>query len=159
MTIYEISENIKKLLDEKMVVDEETGEILFDESSLDELKETFEEKIENLSLYIKELDYEAKAIAEEVRKLESRKRANENKGKRLKEYLMFVLNGEKFKTPKISISYRNSESIDYDSIDDVPEQFIRTKLEVDKTLVKEAFSQGLEVDGCRLVKKTNIIVK
>ena len=51
MTLYEIRDQIARILDTGFVVDEETGEVLADESSLDALKMAEEEKLENIICY------------------------------------------------------------------------------------------------------------
>ena len=62
MTLYEIRDQIARILDTGFVVDEDTGEVLADESSLDDLKMAEEEKLENIICYRKNLLSEAKAI-------------------------------------------------------------------------------------------------
>ena len=61
MTLYEIRDQIARILDTGFVVDEDTGEVLADESSLDALKMAEEEKLENIICYRKNLLSEAKA--------------------------------------------------------------------------------------------------
>ena len=55
MTLYEIRDQIARILDTGFVVDEDTGEVLADESSLDALKMAEEEKLENIICYRKNL--------------------------------------------------------------------------------------------------------
>ena len=93
MRLYEINEEIMQC------VDFETGEVI-DEGKLNDLQMLREEKIENIGLWIKDLKAEAKAIAEEVKALNARKKAAENKAESLKQYLAMVLDGEKFKTAR-----------------------------------------------------------
>ena len=53
MNIYEINKAIEDILEDGFSVDEETGEILFDESNLNALDAEISEKIENVACYIK----------------------------------------------------------------------------------------------------------
>ena len=55
MNIYEINKAIEDILEDGFSVDEETGEILFDESALNALNAEISEKIENVACYIKNL--------------------------------------------------------------------------------------------------------
>ena len=63
MTLYKIQAQIAQILDTGFAVDEETGEVLADESSLDELKMAEEEKLEILCsaifIIIQKIPYEA----------------------------------------------------------------------------------------------------
>lgn len=108
MSIWEIEQSIMAL------VDPETGEIT-DFEALDNLAMARDEKIENLALWIKNLNAEAKAIREEEKNLAERRQKAENKAESLKAYLTQVLNGEKFKTAKTEVSWRESETVEVSS--------------------------------------------
>ena len=57
MNLYEIDENIQKVIEDAFVVDED-GVITFDESNLEELQGALDTKLENIALYIKDLEAE-----------------------------------------------------------------------------------------------------
>ena len=97
MTIYEIDNEIMNC------IDMETGEVI-DTDKLNELQMERDAKIENVALWIKELKAEAEAIKNEKQSLAERQRVAESKAESLKNWLAYVLNGEKFKTSKCSIS-------------------------------------------------------
>ena len=101
MTIYEIDSQI---LD---CIDEETGEVL-DIERLEKLMQDKENKIEAVALWYKNTVAEADAIKAEIANLRARKEHDEKLAENLKIYLSNVLDGEKFKTPKVSISYITS---------------------------------------------------
>ena len=96
-TLYEINQEILNC------VDMETGEII-DMDKLGELQLAFDVKVENIALWIKNLLSDAEAIKAEKNRLAERQKSCENKAKSLKEYLNTYLGGQKFKTPKVSIS-------------------------------------------------------
>lgn len=156
MTLYEIDNAILEC------VDLETGEII-DCERLEQLQMAFDEKVENIACWIKDLSAEAKAIKEEKDNLCQRQRAAENKAQSLKNYLSFALNGSKFKTPKVSISYRRSEAIEINDIGDIPAEFIKPRVlrpeDASKTDIKEAIKSGQDVPGAVLVEKNNIQVR
>lgn len=104
MNLYEIDTEILGC------VDMETGEII-DDGRLDRLQMEKEKKIENIACWYKNLKAEEGAIDSEIKNLNARKVAAGNQAERLKEYLSGYLDGEKFKTARISISYRKSESV------------------------------------------------
>lgn len=153
MNIFEIDTRILNC------VDTDTGEII-DEESLRHLQMQRDTKIENVALWIKELKAESEAIAQEVKSLNQRKNVAENKAESLRKYLQYVLDGQKFKTPKVSVSYRKSESVEITDINALDKQFLRYKdPEPDKTAIKEAIKEGeLIIDGARLVVNQNMIV-
>lgn len=152
-SLYEINEAI---LD---CVDLETGEII-DEERLSELQMAFNDKVENIALWIKDLLAEAEAVKAEKNNLAKRQSVCENKAKSLKEYLSKFLAGEKFKTSKVSISYRKSESVEVTDIAKIDAVYLKhADPTVDKTKVKKALKDGVELQGVNLVESNNIQIK
>ena len=135
-TLYEIDEEILNC------VDMETGEII-DVERLGQLQLAREDKVEGIALWIKNLLSDVDAIKSEEEKLAQRRKANENKAKNLKEYLSKFLNGQKFKTPKVSISYRKSESVEVTDLSKLDDDYLKfAEPTVDKTKVKKALKAG-----------------
>lgn len=154
MTLYEINEQITSCC-----IDTETGEII-NEEMLHELTIAFDDKVENIALWIKNLLAEAKAIKEEKDSLAARQKACENKAESLKNYLSSALCGNKFKTPKVSISFRKSESVQVDDMDKLDDDYLKYAAPtVDKTKVKQALKAGIELQGVQLVTNQNIQIK
>lgn len=152
-TLYEIDEEILNC------VDMETGEII-DVERLGQLQLAREDKVEGIALWIKNLLSDADAIKSEEEKLAQRRKANENKAKNLKEYLSKFLNGQKFKTPKVSISYRKSESVEVTDISKLDDDYLKfAEPTVDKTKVKKALKAGTVLQGVSLVENQNIQIR
>ena len=159
MTIYEIDNEIMNC------IDMETGEVI-DTEKLNELQMERDAKIENVALWIKELKAEAEAIKNEKQALVERQRVAESKAESLKNWLAYALNGEKFKTAKCSISYRNSESVEVteeglEALMREHEDLLTYKTpEPNKKAIKDAIkNDGLTVAGVQLVQKTSTIIK
>lgn len=159
MTIYEIDNEIMSC------IDMETGEVI-DTDKLNELQMERDAKVENVALWIKELKAEAEAIKNEKQALAERQRVAENKAESLKNWLAYALNGEKFKTAKCSISYRNSESVEVteeglEALMREHEDLLTYKApEPNKKAIKDAIkNDGLTVAGVQLVQKTSTIIK
>ena len=159
MTIYEIDNEIMDC------IDMETGEVI-DTDKLNELHMERVAKIENVACWIKELKAEAEAIKNEKQALADRQRVAENKAESLKNWLAYALNGEKFKTSKCSISYRNSESVEVteeglEALMKDHEDLLTYKTpEPNKKAIKDAIkNDGLTVAGIQLVQKTSTIIK
>lgn len=152
-TLYEIDEEILNC------VDMETGEII-DVERLGQLQLTREDKVEGIALWIKNLLSDADAIKSEEEKLAQRRKANENKAKNLKEYLSKFLNGQKFKTPKVSISYRKSESVEVTDISKLDDDYLKfAEPTVDKAKVKKALKAGTVLQGISLIENQNIQIR
>ena len=153
MNLYEIDSAI---LD---CVDVETGEI-FDEDKFNELSIERDVKVENICLWIKNLKAEAEALKAEKDAFAKRQKSVENKMESLKKYIEGYLAGSSFETSKVKVSWRKSESVDYDDIYKIPEEFIKYKEpEVNKTELKKALKEGKEFEGVYLVEKQNIQIR
>ena len=160
MTLYEIDKSITDLMESS--VDPETGEIQDITDALDALTMEQGQKRENIALFIKDLSAEAAAIRNEEKALADRRRVTENKAERLKNYLMASLAGEKFSTPKVSVSYRNSTAV---YIEDEAEflrehpEYARIKTEIDRAGIKDALKKGEQLSGAALEERTSMIVR
>ena len=140
-------------------VDWDTGEII-DVERLEALQMEFDNKVEGIALWIKNLVAEAKMVKEEKDNLAARQKACENKAESLKKYLASALGGEKFKTSKVSISYRKSKSVEVEDITLLDDDYLKFKEpEADKTKIKKALEEGISLEGVSLVEKNNIQIK
>ncbi len=140
-------------------VDTETGEMIDDEK-LNALVMERRDKLEGVALWIKNLDSDSAAIRVEREALEKRQKAVENKAASLRRWLAEALDGQKFNTARVAISYRKSVSTEVDS-ESVAKKWCRKKITYtpDKTAIKEALLSGMKIKGCRLVEKQNIQIK
>ena len=157
MTLFELNKAIE---DFDLIVDEETGEVLnIDE--LDALNLAKDEKIENVCLWIKNLEAEADAIKTEEKNLEARRKSKENKVKSLKGYVSYALGGKKFETPRVAVSYRKSESVKIDDDYVIPDKWCELSVlkKPNKKLIKEALKKGEHIAGAELIEKQNINIK
>ena len=152
-TLYEINEEILNC------VDTETGEII-DPEKLSQLQMDFDDKVEGIALWIKDLLSDAAAIKAEKDKLNERQKVCVNKAKNLKEYLSGFLAGQKFKTPRVAISYRKSESVNVSDIWKIPDDYLKYKdPDPDKTKIKSALKAGVSIPGVELIENRNIQIK
>ena len=151
-TLYEIDKAILEC------VDAETGEII-DDKALEELELARDNKIENIACWIKNLKADAESYKKEKEVFVQREKAAKNKAESLKRYLEIALGGEKFKTSKVSISYRKSEIVEIDEIEKLSDEFIKIEIKADKTAIKAAIKEGAEIVGARIVENNNIQIK
>lgn len=162
MTLYEIDKAIQEALEG--AVDPESGEIIDEEllAAYDQLRMDRDQKIENIGLYIKNLEADAAAIKAEAKNLTARAKAAENKAEHLRNYMQFCLNGQKFQSPRLSVSFRRSQKVEVDQnrLFEIPDDYLRYKdPEVDKKRVSEALKAGEDIPGCTLVDSVSMIIK
>ena len=156
MTLYELD---KAIADFELIVNED-GEVLnIDE--LDELQLAREQKIEGISLWIKNLEAEREAVKHEKDNFADREKRLGKKIDSLKGYLTYALDGQKFSTPKVAVSFRKSESVlikdEYLIPDDYCEFTVTRR--PNKTNLKKALKDGKEIMGVELVEKSNVQIK
>ena len=75
---------------------------------------------------------------------------------------MASLAGEKFSTPKVSVSYRNSTAVYIeDEVEFLREhpQYARIKTELDRAGVRDALKKGEQLSGAALEERTSMIVR
>ena len=110
MNLYQINEEIVKL------IDFETGEIT-DFAALDALIMQKNEKIENVALYIKNLDSDMEALKREIENLTERMNQKKKRKESLSQYLTDFMAAEgmaKFETSKCKIGFRKTSSVKID---------------------------------------------
>ena len=156
-SLYEIDSAIANF---EFVVDEETGEIL-NATDLDELKMAREDKIEGISLWIKNLEAEKEAVKHEKDNFADREKRLGKKIESLKGYLTYALDGQKFSTPKVAVSFRKSESVLVKDEYLIPDEYCDFTVlrKPNKKNLKDALKHGKELMGCELIEKQNVSIK
>lgn len=161
MTLYEYDQRILSL------IDQETGEVK-DYDVFLELNMGREEKIEATALYIKDLEGDAKKIKDEIAALQARVAPLQNKVNRLREYLARSLEGQKFSTPRCSLSFRTSRALE---VDDAVEaaQWLENNghgdlvgydaPKLDKRLVKQLVDGGENIPGVKVEERRSLQVR
>lgn len=140
-------------------VDAETGEII-DEDKLNELSMERDEKVENIACWIKNLKAQAAAIKQEEENLYARRKVAENKAQSLGEYLSSYLNGGKFETARVKISFRKSATLEVSESAKIPKKWYKPQdPKLDTAGLKKAVKEGLKIKGVEIVEKQNIQIK
>lgn len=156
MTLYELD---KAIADFELIVNED-GEVLnIDE--LDELQMARNDKIEGISLWVKNLEAEKEAVKHEKDNFADREKRLGKKIDSLKGYLTYALQGEKFSTPKVAVSFRKSESVLVKDEYLIPDEYCEFTVmrKPNKKNIKDALKKGKELMGVELVEKSNISIK
>lgn len=160
-TFREIDEQMLSLIGED-------GEIM-DREAFDALQMERDKKAENMALWVLDLKDEESAIRNEIGRLKEHLDSAERKEKRLKEYLKTVLEGEVLKTPTVSVSYRTTQAVEINDVEQVVnwaekderyESVLTYKEpEISKTELKKLLNEGVEVPGAAIVMNTSTIIK
>ena len=168
-TVYDIKaeyQAIQDLLEQPLEVDEETGEVLNDNTEtvrelLNELEESKEQKADNIAYLIKENEMIEKSLKDEAKRLQERAKMFARIQDDLKNLLKFLLNGEKIKTPHFTISYRKSTSVRVIDESKIPPEYIKVKevFSVDKKAIAEKLKNFEPVDGATLDLKESVIIR
>lgn len=153
-TLYEIDAAIMGC------IDGETGEVI-DPVKLDGLMMQRERKLEGVALWIKNLKADMSALKAEKDAFAEREKQTKAKLESLSEWLTRALDGEKFETPKVKVSFRSSEAVEITDESLLPKDYIRVKTETapDKVAIKEALKHSFIVPGAELVQNKNIQIK
>lgn len=152
MNLYEIDSALLEC------IDQETGEVI-DEQKLNDLEMDRKKKIENTALWIKNLRAEVKALKDEEAAFKARRQSAENRLDSLERYLSGYLDGEKFKTDRVSIFHRTSESVNVTDISLISPDLTRVTVEARKDDIKKLLKDGRVVPGAELVTKTSMVIR
>jgi len=152
--LYELTEGYKALWN---LVDDNDSDLSMIETALQTVEGAIEVKANNIIIFLKSLDADAKAIKEEEVRLATRRKAIENKHSSIKQYLqaqMELAGIEKLKGAISTLSIQNNppsvQILDIDSIPGkyltlIPEQYVP-----DKKRISEALKQGEDIPGASL---------
>lgn len=163
--LYEIAANLRSAIENGF---EEAEDNAIEESEalkqIDDLNMELGEKLDGITWYIKETDALVKGIDENIKILQARKKAYENKKERLKAYVtdcMNVAGYEKYESAVTKLSFRMSEAVEIADESKIPDMYmtIKTTKSPNKTALKEAILDGEIIDGVVLVKRKNLQIK
>lgn len=155
--IYQIRSEIENF---DFEVDQETGEIL-NATAWDELQMAFDEKVENIACFIKNLAIDINGFKQEEEQLAKRRKRLEKKVEYLKRLLAENMNEQKFSTARCEISFRRSEAVEIVDENKIPQNMMIQKVSFspDKVAIKKMLKEGQEVGGCRLIENLNTQIK
>lgn len=162
-SLYEIDKAYMSALN-NFTVDEETGEVFFNDNELQKLEDDFKNKADNIACYIKDLTTLNNAIKAEKAELDARYKANDAKINRLKCYLSQSLEMREMRnleTPRNKLSFRKSTSVVISDERIVPIKYIKTVVteKVDKKAISDALKKGELIEGCYLLESNNLQIK
>lgn len=138
------------------------------EDTLEALNYSIEEKAENIVKVIKNYEGDVNSIDAEIKRLQAMKKSKANNITSLKEYLktnLMSLNRDKVETTlfKITVGKGQAKVVIEDETK-VPNEFIKTYFEVDKTSLKEALKDETKAEeyeklGIRMDRTPTLLIK
>ena len=170
VSLYGLSQEFRAFeeVSNEIEFDDETGEII---DNTDTLKQLFEElecnyidKLDSCQYIRKELEGKADLLAAEIKRLQARKKALENRAERLKTLMCdsMLVSGETKLKGKHSFSLGSRKVLQLDE-NLAPEffnqEYIRTKKEFDKKKITDDLKAGVIIDGSAMVEKINFSIR
>lgn len=142
-----------------MCIDIDTGE--FDADMFEGLKIERDKKLENIAVWILEDEALAKNIKEQEQKLKERRNILEQRVQKRKDFLQHISEGKKFKTDRVTVSYRRSDAVKIVNEEIIPPEFkaVKTSYSIRKDEIKKALKAGQAVNGVELESRISTIVK
>lgn len=166
MKLYELTHDYMSLM--QAIDNEELPEEAIADT-LEAITAGIEEKADSIACLLKNLDADIVAIKAEETRLAERRKAKEKSIERIKQYLSESLQNagiDKVETARNRITFRKSESVEVNE-----DAFIKwasvhrddlltySAPKVNKTEVKKALKDGIEIVGAELLVKNNIQIK
>lgn len=160
MNIYELTDNFNQVYNE--IQAGEDSEVYLD--TLNSIDEAIEEKADGYSAIIKSIDGDNEIIAKEIKRLQERKKSNENAIKNLKENLKHAMeqtNKKAFRTAKNSFGIqRNKPRTDIKDETKIPKEYYNEQpMKLDKQRLLEDLQNGIEINGVELTQDTSLRIR
>ena len=164
MNLYDLDAQIQEIIENGFIINEDTGEVIFEANDLSDLQNYFDKKVDNIVSYIKNLEALTNAIDEEEKILRQRKKIAQNKADSLRKYVAnFLISKDmkKFETARTRLSFRKSTSVNITDFNAIPSDFVTEEIvkKISKTDIKNALKKGETVAGAELLEKNNLVIK
>lgn len=163
MKLYELAENYQEVATMMEQVDVGSEDWQMIQDTLEAIDGEFDVKVQNICALVKEYKYNVEMVKAEKKRLDEVAKGYENKAQWLESYLQEQLQ----KTGNLKstmlygphkLTYRKGVSTEVTDVNALPIEFLKTKIEADKTAIKKALQEGIEVTGARLVDTTSFKV-
>lgn len=157
-TLYELNHNYRMVAE--MIEDGEEGL----EDTLEAIEGSIEEKFENIIHIIRNAEVMVEAYKDEAARFKDKQKVEENKIKRLKEYMhnsLTATNKKKMQAGLHTVSVRNNApSVDVLDENKIPKEYFVTKpAELNKKDLLKDLKDGKEVDGASLKRTQSLTIK
>jgi len=159
MKLYELTAQYQRLAD--MELDGQEDFEAFN-ALMNELTDDITAKADNVAAVIKTMDAEADALAEEIKRLQDRKRSIANKGDSLRAYLHENLKAsglDKVQGRLFTVALqKNPASVQVEESMLADEWFVTTRTP-DKSKIKDALKAGQVIEGATLWQSESLRIR
>jgi hypothetical protein len=163
LNLYQIESEYRAIAQQLMDAEGELTPEL--EQALAINKEQLQLKSQGYGMVIRESESEQKIILAEIERLQALYDKRSTLVEKLKERItqaMELYDVTEIETPLLKINFRNSESVEIDNFDLLPNEYKvipEAKPRVDKKLIKDAIKSGIEVQGAYIQKNKSLQIK
>lgn len=132
--------------------------------AIDDVEDEPENKVVQVAKVLRSIDYDIKALDEELKRLRSLKSVAENNKEQLKQYIQFgmlALGKKVIDTPTMKISLRKTNpKVMIDSEEAIPDDYFEVKevRSLDKKLLGEDLKKGIEIEGVYLIQDQTVVI-
>ncbi|WP_251454755.1 siphovirus Gp157 family protein [Veillonella intestinalis] len=161
--MYELTNSYKELQN-MMLLAENEDDIMAIQDTLAMIDESIELKAENTAKFIAILTADNEGVTQELERLRKRKERQKKLIDMLKANLDIAMQVKGVKSLHVNsftIGYRKSTIVNVLDLAAIPDEYKRTKVTVDadKTAIKQAINNKIDIPGAELVIKQNIQIK
>lgn len=162
ITLHQATEQVRELLAQ---MDPETGEL---PEGYEDARAVVQNKAVAVAAYIVESCVQTEAIRDYIKTLTDKVKSEERRQDWLRQYMaehMAAIGITEIKDErglfKASLASGRDESVEVFDASQLPQNFIREtiKTEPDKTAIKKAIKDGVDVPGARIIKKDRLTIK
>lgn len=159
MNLYEITQeqlSLNNLLEESL--GELTPEL---KEALELNRDNFQIKANDYVKAIKNYKAESDAIAEEIKKLQEKKKVCDNAIDKMKAAMCTAMDAfgmPKFQTGVFKVSMTTSTAVNIIDEALIPEEYKKVKYDISKTDIKNAIKAGIEVSGAEIKENYSITI-
>jgi len=136
------------------------------QETIDLIEDDFNSKAVNLVKYTNSIDSDIKAVDEEIKRLQERKKVLSNKRDGFRDYLRINMEKSginKIESPIFNVTLgKAADVVVIDEQDNLPDDFVECSMTIkpNKKAIKEALKDGEDVPGARLESgKSRLIIK
>lgn len=160
MNLYEIKVEQQQL---NNLLEENYGELTPElEEALKINEANFAVKVEGYVYAIKNYKAEMDVLANEIKRLQDKKKVCENAINRMKNALaeaMDIFGMPKAQAGLFKVSLTTSKMVNILDESIIPEQYKKIKYEVNKTDLKKAIENGEEIEGAEIVENHSVTIR
>lgn len=159
-SLYELTGIFNQVAD--MIDGEEINPAIID--TLESLEMAIEEKADGYAKVMKNTEVTSNGIAEEIKRLQARKKALDNNVKNMKISLqntMETIGKTKFKTVLFSFNIqKNQESVNFTDESLIPDKYQKVAITYDKSAIKSDIKEnGLEIPGVEITQSQSLRIR